>query len=66
VEGDDYDARKGIRRGDLVKTTPAQFHSGRPHEALELPLHFVHGRLRVLGVELKDKGDRASRERGAA
>jgi hypothetical protein len=65
VEGNNHDTWKGILRGDLVEAPPAQFDSGRTHEVLEFPFHFIHGRLRVLGFKLKDEGHRASREGGA-
>src|SRR5271169_836317 len=66
VKSDDHDAWKRIRRGDLVEGPPVQFDSGIAHEVLEFPFHFVHGRLRMLGFELKDEGYRARRESGTA
>jgi hypothetical protein len=65
VEGNNHDARKRIGRRNLVEAPPVQIDSGTAHEVLEFPFHFVHGRLRMLGVELKDEGNRASREGGA-
>jgi hypothetical protein len=65
VERNDHDTGKRIRRRDFAETPPVQIDSGIAHEVLEFPFHFVDGRLRMLSIELKDEGDRASCEGSA-